>query len=171
MPVIVLAGEEEFALSKRLIQLKMTLLSPAWQVVNFIKINKPTIALLREKASTIPFGQGNRIVLVENCEFFTKKKSKTDESIEEDDQPEENLKSKSGNKGEDDLESVFTSIPSNTYLIFACPYNFDSSLKLSKMVAKHADIEEFVKEKYFPVQKISNWKIFAAKKQKNIMPP
>ncbi len=148
MPVIVLAGEEEFALNKRLNELKTTLLSPAWREVNLIKLYKPSLASLRESTITVPFGQGSRIILVDNCDLFTKKRAKVQED------KEDNASTKSSkNSSEDDWESILTSIPDKTYLIFACPYNFDSTLKISKTIAKYAEIEEFGKEKYFPGSK------------------
>ena len=134
MPVIVLAGEEEFTLNKRLLQLKAKLISPAWQSVNFIKLTKPSLAVLREAADTIPFAQGNRIVLIENCDFFTKKRTKPQEADSEKSETADskNNKTTKSNIVDEDLESILTSIAANIYLIFACPYNFDSTLKLSK---------------------------------------
>lgn len=148
MPVIVLAGEEEYALSKRLAELKDSLLAPAWRTLNLIKLTKPSLKALNEAVSTITFGQGNRIVLVENCDLFTKKRGKSDGSSE-DDKPK--VKSAKLNKDGDldDLEAVLSNIPNTTHLIFACPYNFDSSLKTSKQVSKFGKVEEFAKEKYF----------------------
>ncbi len=149
MPVIVLAGEEEYSLSKRLIELKSTLLAPAWQTVNLVKLNKPNLKLLGEATSTVAFGLGNRIVLVDNCELFTKKRAKTGGDEEGKEKPGKSGKT---NKTDDldDLESVLSSVPAGTYLIFACPYNFDSTLKTAKQVIKYAKVEEFPKEKYFP---------------------
>jgi len=154
MPVIVLAGEEDLSLSRRLEQLKSTLLAPQWRVVNFVKLHKPSLAAINEAASTIPFGQGKRIVLVENCDFFTKKRSKTEETDDvKTESAKTNKKNKSDSPTNDDLETIVASVPETTYLIFSCPYNFDSSLKLSKAVAQYAQIEEFPKEKYFPGSK------------------
>ncbi len=153
MPVIVLAGEEEFALTKRVAQLKETLLTPPWQVVNFLKLNKPSLSALRESAGTLAFGQGNRIVLIDNCDFFTKKRTKSQSANDATSDSEDNKTSKSAksnNPDDEELEAIITSVPENTYLVFSCPYNFDTTLKLSKLVSKHAKIEEFTKEKYFP---------------------
>ncbi len=149
MPVIVLAGEEEYNLNKRLAELKSTLLAPAWQTVNLIKLNKPSLKSLGEAAGTFAFGQGKRIVLVDNCELFTKKRAK---SAGDDESKPSASKSAKTNKSEDldDLENILSSVPADTYLVFACPYNFDSTLKTAKQVSQFAKIEEFPKEKYFP---------------------
>ena len=148
MPVIVLAGEEEYGLSKRIAELKTTLLVPAWRSVNLIKLNKPSLKSLNDAASTVPFGQGSRIVMVDNCDLFTKKRAKTDGDNESKSVSSKSSKAKTDDL--DELETVLSSVPASTYLIFVCPYNFDSTLKTSKQVTKYAQIEEFPKEKYFP---------------------
>ncbi len=76
MPVIVLAGEEEFELTRRVAELKSTLLVPPWHTINFIKFNNPDFSTLAETAATLVMGQGKRIVLVEDCQFLQKKEPK-----------------------------------------------------------------------------------------------
>jgi DNA polymerase III delta subunit len=145
VPVIILAGEEEFLLSRRLLELKSTLLSSPWQTINFIKLDSPNLANLREVSGTLPFGQGKRIVSVDNCQLFTKKRTKVS-AIKADKASRVSIDSAT----EEDFESILSSVPENTYLIFCCPYNFDSTLRLAKLVSKFGQIEEFPKEKYFP---------------------
>jgi DNA polymerase-3 subunit delta len=163
MPVIILAGEEEYRLSKRLAELKESLLTPAWQTMNFIRLQKPTLNSLHEAASTIAFGQGNRIVLVDNCDFFTKKRTKADSDSE---QKVEAAQAKKSIKLDDELEIVLSSIPANTYLIFACPYIFDSTLKSSKTAGKYAQLEEFPSEKYFPGSRNPKLELFCRNQAK-----
>lgn len=159
MPVIVLAGEEELLLSRRLAELKSTLLSPPWHTINLIKLNNPSFITLQESAATLAFGASKRIVLIENCQLFTKKRGKA--SAAKESAAGENEFSKTGkttkskqavseNSPEADLEVALSSVSENTYLIFSCPHNFDSTLKLSKSVSKYAQLEEFPREKYFP---------------------
>jgi len=149
MPVIVLAGEEEYGLNNRLADLKETLLLPAWKSVNLIKLNKPSLNSLSQAINTMPFGQGNRIVLIENCDLFTKKRTRSDSDADNKlSAPKSSKTSKADDA--DDLVAALANFPDTTYLIFVCPYNFDSTLKISKQVGKFAQIEEFSKEKYFP---------------------
>ncbi len=175
MPVIVLAGEEELLISRRLAELKSTLLVSPWQTVNFIKLSNPSFITLQEAAASLPFGAGKRIVLIENCQFFTKKRGKTSstkDSSEAENDSKSNKASKSKQSAsekspEAELEEALASVAANTYLIFSCPYNFDSTLKLSKSVSKHSQIEEFPKEKYFPGSrnpKLETWCRQEAKK-------
>jgi len=161
MPVLVLAGDEDFELSRRLEELKNKLLDPAWVTVNFQRLENPSLADVMDAALTVPFGPGNRLVLIDRCELFTKKragrggtandsapkagKSKTKESKSKD------AKSKGKDSFEpEDVEQTLSKVGSNTYLVFACPYNFDATLKISKSVSKIAKIENFPKEKYWP---------------------
>ena len=165
MPVILLAGEEEYGLYKRLAELKNTLLAPAWQSVNLLKLNKPTFKSLNEAANTVVFGQGNRIVLVDNCDWFTKKRAKSD--ADNDENPTISKSNKANKAVElDNLEMALSSIADNIYLIFVCPYNFDATLKISKQISKYAQIEEFVKEKYFPGSRNPKLEIFCRKEAK-----
>jgi DNA polymerase-3 subunit delta len=167
MPVLVLAGDEDFELSRRLEELKNKLLDPAWVTVNFQRLENPPLPEVLDAALTVPFGPGNRLVLIDRCELFTKKrggrggtadgaapakagKSKTKES-----------KSKDKDSVEpEEIEHTLSKVGQNTYLIFACPYNFDTTLKISKSVSKVAKIEAFPKEKYWPGSqntKLQNW--------------
>ena len=170
MPVIILAGEEEFELTRRVAELKSTLLVPPWHTINFIKLNSPDFSTLADAAATLVLGQGKRIVLVEDCQFFTKKRGKSTgtESNDESD----SSKSKGGKKSidssiEEDFVFMLSSVSENTYLILACPYNFDSTLRLSKAARPLAKLEEFPKERYFPGShspKLESWCRTEAKK-------
>lgn len=144
MPVFVLAGEEDFELSRRLRTLKDSLLDPLWSSVNFVHMDNPGIYQICDVAISLPFGPGNRVILVDRCDLFTKKKAKDDTKND----------TKKSSEGEtrtqlDHFEQAMSTISPHTYLIFACPHNFDSTLRFSKVVERHATIEKFDKEKYF----------------------
>src|SRR5277367_1633355 len=120
MPVIVLAGEEEFEISRRIAELKSTLLVSPWHTINFIKLNNPDFATLAENSATLVLGKGKRIILVDDCQLFTKKRAKA-----------ENSKSSIDSSVEEEFAAVLATVSENTYLVFACFSNFDSTLRLS----------------------------------------
>lgn len=147
MPVFVLAGDEEFELSRKVLELRNTLLDPTWAAMNFMRLDNPPISQIIEVSSGLPFGPGNKLILIERCDLFTKKRAGKGGSAEaEKDEPK-------GSKGKgnelDRLEQALDSVAPNTYLVFACPYNFDSTLKTSKAVVKHVKLSEFKKVKFW----------------------
>lgn len=145
MPVRILAGDEEFLLSKRVKELRASLVDPAWASVNFLRLDNPPLPEIVEAAAMLPFGPGNKVVLIDRCELFTKKKSKGGEE-----KPEPEGKAKDRDKLLDDFEKSLASVAPNTHLIFACPFNFDSTLKTSKAAVKAAPaMEKFEVEKYY----------------------
>src|SRR6185437_12198146 len=94
-----------------------------------------------DAAATVPFGPGNKMVLIEECALFTKKRGGKDEDAA-------SAKAKP-DKLFDDLDKALAAIQPNTHLILACIANFDSTLKVSKIFAKHAEIKKFEKIKYY----------------------
>lgn len=144
MPVHVLAGEEELLISERLESLKEKLLDPAWASFNYSRISHPELKQVIDATAAIPFGPGNKVIVFDQCDLFTKKRGgKSDEDAS----------SKSKSKGEkvlDDLEKALAGVAPNTYLLFACPHNFDKTLKVSKIFEKNAEIEPFEKIKFWP---------------------
>lgn len=147
MPTIILSGEEELLISERLEALKEKLLDPAWASFNFSRVNHPDLKEVIDGAAAVPFGPGNKVIVFDNCDLFTKKRSgkSDDESASA-----KGSKSKS-EKLLDDLDKALAHIAPNTYLIFSCPFNFDKTLKVSKVFEKHVEtIENFEKIKYWP---------------------
>lgn len=146
MPVIVLAGEEDFEVYRRVNKLKDELVDPAWAAFNFVRHSSADLRDVIDAAATLPFGSGNKLILVDRCDLFTKKRSKSGEETE---------KAPTGSEKAikqllEDLDQALSKIAADTYLVFACPHNFDSTLRASKVVSKHAAIEEFPREKYWP---------------------
>ncbi len=146
MPVIVLAGEEEFEIARRAQALRRQLVDPAWAAVNFQKINHPDIMAVSDAAVALPFGSGNKFIQIDNCDLFTKKKSKAD------DEGGASSKTSAGKTQKllDDLEGALGCVSESTYLVLACTANFDNTLKISKVFEKHATIENFPKKKHYP---------------------
>jgi DNA polymerase-3 subunit delta len=137
LPVIVLAGEEEFLISQRVKTLKKELVDPQFETFNFARIDNPDLRQVIDAAASLPFGPGNRMVLLDRCALFTKKKSASSDDA-----------SPKSSKIIDDFEAALKSVPANTYLVFACIANFDKTLKTSKAIEKIATIEPFEKPKY-----------------------
>ncbi|HEY9775254.1 MAG TPA: hypothetical protein V6C81_15925 [Planktothrix sp.] len=147
MPVLVLAGDEEFQLSRRVTELRQSLLDPAWASMNYLRLENPPLSTIIENAYALPFGPGNKVILIDRCELFTKKKTKS----AGDDEAPATAKGKTSEL--DRFEEALAGVAANTYLIFACPHNFDATLKTSKAVSKHVKVEPFPREKYWPGSK------------------
>ncbi len=147
MPVLVLAGDEEFELSRKIVELRGKLLDPAWVSMNYMRLENPSLATITEQAAALPFGPGNKVILIDKCELFTKKRGgKTSDS-----DGETTAKGKTSEL--DRFEEALASVAPNTFLIFSCPFNFDKTLKTSKAISKHAKIDEFPRERFFPGSK------------------
>jgi len=159
MPVLVLAGDEEFLLGRRVKALKDDLLDPTWASVNFQRLENATLSAIIDASGQLPFGPGNKVILIDRCDLFTKKRSKGGAS-EESDEPKVTKKGKDKVDLLDLFEEAMGSVAPNTYLIFSCPHNFDSTLKTSKAVSKHCELIAFPKEKYWvgsPNPKLETW--------------
>ncbi|MCI0661401.1 MAG: hypothetical protein L0220_10035, partial [Acidobacteria bacterium] len=141
MPVVVLAGDEDFLLSRRVSELKAELVDSAWVSFNFQRIESPALPDVIDAAATLPFGPGKKMVLLDRCELFTKKKGKGGS--------EEKVSDKTMKLLLDDFDRALAAVAPDTHLVFACYHNFDSTLKVSKVVEKHAKIEAFPKERFF----------------------
>jgi DNA polymerase-3 subunit delta len=151
-PVMVLAGDEDFELYRRLAKLKDSLLDPQWASFNYLRIETPTVTDVLDNALSVPFGPGNKVIVFDKCDFFTRKSAGKGKD-----------KSDTGSitpKQLEHLDESLGSVAQNTCLIFACPFNFDANLKLSKIVLKHCKPEEFPKAKYYvgsPNPKLETW--------------
>ncbi len=142
MPVLVLAGDEDFLLDRRVNELKAELVDPNWSSFNFQRIASPDLSESCDAAATLPFGPGNRMVLLDRCDLFTKKKGK---AADVDKISDKALKALLAG-----FDEALSAVAPQTHLVFACPYNFDSTLRAAKIVEKHAKIETFSKERFSP---------------------
>jgi len=142
VPVVVLAGEEDFLLERRVEELKKQLLDPDWFSFNFQRLVSPDLRQVVEAAASLPFGPGKRLVLVDRCDLFTKKRSRVDQE----DKPSD----KAAKELIEEFDRALPAVSPDTYLVFACPHNFDSTLRTSKVVSKYAELTEFPRAKYFP---------------------
>ena len=156
MPVIILAGEEEFLLSRRALELKTKLVDPSFASFNFVELVSPPLSEATAAALSLPFGPGNKVILIERCDLFTKKKGDSQAS----DVTGKVLKAQL-----EEFDEALQLVSPQTFVIFACPYNFDSTLRTSKIVSKHveknqAEIESFAAEKYWvgsPNARLETW--------------
>ena len=167
MPVLILAGDEEFEMARKVARLKSELVEEHWLAMNFVRLTNPPIPTIIEAAASLPFGDGNRLVLIDRCELFTKRRTKDSAGASA-------VDTKSTGKSTKDNEAIspeafasaLSGVYEKTYLVFACPYNFDSTLKLSKAAAKHATLEAFTKEKHFPGSKNAKLETWCRKEAK-----
>ncbi|MBK9772219.1 MAG: hypothetical protein IPP57_15595 [Candidatus Obscuribacter sp.] len=158
MPVLVLAGEEDFELYRSLEVLKEKLVDPAWASISYQRLDNPPASDVIDLAAAIPFGPGNKVVVLDRIDWFAKKRSVKDEKSASSSKAAK--AASKDNVDEDRLAEALSSVHPNTYLIFVATSNFDSQLRLSKLVAKHAELKEFPREKYWsgtPHPKLENW--------------
>lgn len=149
MPIIVLAGEEEFELYRYVKKLKGELVDPAWAAFNFVRQEISDLRDVIDAAASLPFGSGKKLVLLDRCDLFTKKKARAgDETGKTPAGPE-----KAAKRLIEDFDRALACVSPDTYLVFACPHNFDSSLKISKIASKYAEVKEFPKGNYWPGSK------------------
>lgn len=155
MPIFILAGEEELLLSERLESIRENLLDPAWVSFNYSVITKPDLKQIADAAAAIPFGPGNKVILFDQCDLFTKKKA----GKAEDESAATKGKASKREKTLDDLDKALAAVAPLTYLVFSCNSNFDKTLKVSKIFEKYAKIETFEKPKYWgnTTDQIYNW--------------
>jgi DNA polymerase III subunit delta len=152
MPIYLLAGDEDFELSRRVEKLKAEIVDPAWTTFNFVRLTSPDLSAVIDAAASLPFGPGNRMVLMDRCDLFTKKKGKSADSEKSSEKLMKQLL--------DDLDKALSSVSQQTFLVFACPYNFDPALRTSKVVGKYARMETFEKPRYFagsPSVQLMTW--------------
>jgi DNA polymerase III subunit delta len=170
MPVLIIAGDEEFEISRRVAQLKTTLVEENWRAMNFIRLTNPGLPELIEAAASLPFGEGNRLVLIDRCELFSKRRSKGASPAEGGSKPAGKGAGKqmkdSDSISPETFEAALASVYERTYLVFACSYNFDTTLKLSKAAMKYAELENFTKEKHFPGAKNAKLETWCRKEAK-----
>jgi DNA polymerase-3 subunit delta len=162
MPVLVVAGDEEFEVFRKVAELRKSLLDPAWAAMNFVRFENPPLHQIIDLAAALPFGPGNKVILIDKCELFTKKKSKGG-GADSDDAP---ASAKGKSTELDHFEAALFAVAPNTYLIFACESNFDSTLKTAKAASKHAKVEEYRKERYFPGSRSPKYETWCSKEAK-----
>jgi DNA polymerase-3 subunit delta len=153
MPVLLLAGEEEFEMARRVEKLRAELVDKAWETFNFKKIASPELREVIDLAGSVPFGPGKLMILIDHCDLFAKKRGKGDS--EKSGSSEKALKQLL-----EDFDKALGAVAPETYLIFACSSNFDPTLRTSKVVGKHAKIESFEKPKYYggsPSGQLISW--------------
>ena len=149
MPVIVMAGEEDFTLYRHLEDLKKDLLDPAWVSFNFARHDNPPPQDVIDLASALPFGPGNKVIVLDRIDWFAKKRAaKSDDTAAGAKRAAKKEARETVN--EDALEAALSSVHPNTYLIFVATANFDATLRLSKLIAKVAKLEKFEKAKHWP---------------------
>lgn len=124
MPIYLFWGEDDFAISKAIHQLRQSVLDPNWSQFNYDKIpgDRPEAAIeALNQAVTPVFGTGGRLVwLVDTtiCQHCS-----------------ENLLSQ--------LERTLPAIPETSHLLFTSSRKPDGRLKSTRMLQQQAQIREF----------------------------
>jgi len=124
MPIHIYWGEDDFAMSKAIANLRDQILDVNWSSFNYTTFppeqNNAAIEALNE-AMTPPFGSGGRLVWLINASIFQ--------------QSDENVLS--------ELERTLPVIPENSHLLITHSNKPDERLKSTKLLKKFAQVREF----------------------------
>jgi DNA polymerase III subunit delta len=117
-------GNDEFAIAQAVAQLRQQILDPAWESFNadrFAGDQPDAIIQALNQAMTAPFGSGDRFVWLSDTTVGQRC-------------PEEILS---------ELERTLPQLPTSTTLVFTSRTKPDSRLKATKLLQKHAAVQEF----------------------------
>ncbi|MBW4574845.1 MAG: DNA polymerase III subunit delta [Aphanothece sp. CMT-3BRIN-NPC111] len=124
MSIYLYWGEDEFAMSKAVDDLRRSVLDPSWASFNFDKISpdRPNAVIeALNQAMTPPFGVGSRFVWLVDT---TLSQQCSEELLAE-------------------LERSLPAIPESSVLLLTSPNKWDGRLKSTKLLQKYAEIQEF----------------------------
>ena len=124
MPIYLFWGEDDFAITQAVKELREFVLDSAWQQFNYEKISGDTTDATRQalnQALTPPFGLGGRLVWLEGCTACQHC-------------PEELFVQ---------FQRTLPAIPPNSHLLLTSMKKPDGKLKLVKFLKQVADIREF----------------------------
>ena len=124
MPIYLFWGEDDFAITQAVKELREFVLDSAWQQFNYEKISGDTTDTTRQalnQALTPPFGLGGRLVWLEGCTACQHC-------------PEELFVQ---------FQRTLPAIPPNSHLLLTSMKKPDGKLKLVKFLKQVADIREF----------------------------
>ena len=124
MPIYLYWGEDEFALGRAVASLRDQSLDPNWADFNYSKLGpdqSDAVVQALNLAMTAPFGSGSRFVWLAETAIFQRC-------------PEDLLA---------ELERSLPKLPPETLLLFSTTSKPDGRIKSTKLLQKHADIQEF----------------------------
>lgn len=152
MPIYVFWGEDDFAMSQAIAQLRQDVLDPNWIQFNFERIVGDRPEAMEEglnQAMTPPFGMGGRLVWIEEA---IATQSCSEKLLAE-------------------LQRTLPKVPQSSTLLLTTRKKLDKRAKSVKLLQKHAEIREF---SFIPPWKteeiIKNVRQFAREKKVKLTP-
>ncbi|MEM9542981.1 MAG: DNA polymerase III subunit delta [Cyanobacteria bacterium P01_E01_bin.42] len=152
MPIYVFWGEDDFAMSQAIVQLRQEVLDPDWIQFNFDRIMGDRPEAMTDglnQAMTPPFGMGGRLVWLEEA-IVTQ--SCSEKLLAE-------------------LQRTLPQVPHSSTLLLTTRKKLDKRSKSVKLLQKHAEIREF---SFIPPWKteeiIKNVRQFAREKEVKLTP-
>ncbi|HEY9624800.1 MAG TPA: DNA polymerase III subunit delta [Crinalium sp.] len=124
MPIYLYWGEDDFAISRAVVALRDRILDPDWASFNFDKISPEQpegVTQALNQVMTPPFGMGSRLVWLVDTTICQRC---SDDLLTE-------------------LERTLPVIPDTTVLLLTTPSKPDGRIKSTKLLQKHAEIQEF----------------------------
>jgi DNA polymerase III subunit delta len=135
--IILLIGDDIQAIEQEIREIKQQI-NPLWRDFNLHRFNSQELEQAVACARTMPFGDGKRVVIVENCNF-----------------------KQFGEEGLQLLESL-AQLPKTTELIFTAN-SLDKRLKVVKYLLKQGKIKEFNLIPPWRIDLITSWLVKQAK--------
>ena len=124
MPIYLFWGEDDFAIAKAVDRLRQVVLDPDWLQFNFHKLDSDVVDATVEalnQAMTPAFGLGGRLIWLANTSLC---QQCSDALLTE-------------------LERTLPAVPQTSHLVLTTQKKPDKRLKSTKLLHKHAQIQEF----------------------------
>ncbi len=140
----ILNGEDNFRRQLALDLLRAKLVDPAWESMNLVQLDKPSITEVIEAANMPAFGLCERLVVANDAEFLTKKQEEDDVSR---------------------LLEGLGDLPEGVTLVFNSS-KILGTLKLVKQLKKIAELEDFKEFSPWDTKQAASWLQALAKEKK-----
>lgn len=124
-------GSETILIRDMVLKIKNKLIDPDFESLNFIKLDGSNLDYdaLINACETLPFMNGRKVVVIEDCQFF--KHSKNEKG------------SRKGDYGNSDIAGYLGRIPETTVLILVAGTEVDKRTRIYNAIKKNGDITEF----------------------------
>lgn len=128
-------GDDDFRRQNAIDALSNELVDPSWRSVNLIELNNPNPGDFADHISNIPFGMGQRLVIVKDAKFLEKKSDDETVSI---------------------ILEALNSLSEGVSILFNSK-KITGTIKLVKQLKKNAYIEEFAVFAPWDIKKATSW--------------
>ena len=135
MTISLISGDESYLIKKKVTDLKATLLNNNVSSLNYLYFAETNVKDFIENTQSLPLGLGNRLLVFNNCNWFTKAKSKEN--------------TKMSDLALKEIEFILKNQSAYLQIILVSYYKLDNGLKLTKLFKEHCQIYEYESIKYY----------------------